>query len=942
MMKKIYTSKSVLALAAIGLVSLLLSGCAETENVFFRKPIMLSAGSDYNEVEIATRGAFNIQGPNFDKNEKISAYIIDSNGEYIGNPTTYTTREAENHVNDLDPDVQPYFPVEDGVTVNIYALYPQKVKLTDTEFAVLDNQTHDQHYKESDLMHASLTDLTNTSEKLRLHFTHKMTKVIISTTAAQGITIKNFRLPFIDKKAEFDPRTGKVIKLSGQQGAIEIDSVAGAVVFPEQTITGTFLEVVTTDGKVSTFGLNGKKFEAGRVYTLNVAVDEGNYGKTINIQDWPDEVGTVTMASYNSPGLAVETVDSIEYRPTPAIKPEPEVTYSGNKLTKDKDYTLQYFGNEKVGTATILVAGMGNYAGLAVATSFKIYQAPGKVDIKEDTIEKEYAVNGEVKYTIEIVGDGTRKYESSDESVATIDDKGVVTMQGVGETTIKVTMLGDKNYTSDSDSFVLKVEGKDIENSDIIEVTIDPIEYYYDGTERKPTVTMTEKKDMNKEIVDAKYYTVEYSDNIHKGTGKVLVTGKDKYAGKVEKTFTIKQATTEIDIPTTDVAMKINSTYNGRRATVRHNSNTVSYQTSNPNFGTVVYSCDSDDGKVTVNENGLVTNTFSTDITTDKEVTIKIKVATNEYEDWEEKETSYKIVIPYTRNYAFNGTYNNDGAAAVGTTQSFTAPASGRYLLKVWGARGADTTQDGVTYYGGKGAYIAGTVYLEGNTTLYIYVGGQGLTATSATGSGKKNIGGWNGGGSIVWASASGTFQTTEPMCGGGGATDISLNNGNWDSNSHLYSRIIVAGGGGGALYYARESSTSAGLGAGPGGNGGAFNGGDGVGTDKGYGGKINAGGAAGRMTASAGTFGKGGGYWNIGEGAGMGGGGWYGGGSAGHDGNNGSGGGGSSYIWNAANKDYYPGTKPDVKYYVTEIEKMAGGNEDANGKAEISCYGSE
>ena len=53
------------------------------------------------------------------------------------------------------------------------------------------------------------------------------------------------------------------------------------------------------------------------------------------------------------------------------IKPEPTITYGPVTLEKGKDYTLSYDNNVNVGTATVTVAFMGNYAGNA-STTFEI------------------------------------------------------------------------------------------------------------------------------------------------------------------------------------------------------------------------------------------------------------------------------------------------------------------------------------------------------------------------------------------------------------------------------------------------------------------------------------------------------------------------------------------------------------------------------------------
>lgn len=103
-----------------------------------------------------------------------------------------------------------------------------------------------------------------------------------------------------------------------------------------------------------------------------------------------------------------------------------------------------------------------------------------------------------------------------------------------------------------------------------------------------------------------------------------------------------------------------------------------------------------------------------------------------------------------------------------------TEPDEGyQYQFELWGASGAGAS-------GGKGAYLM--AYSDQpyptNRKLYIYVGGQGYDGN----------GGWNGG-----------ANSTGGGYGGGGATDISAEGGAWDSEAHLWSRIMIAAGGGGA-----------------------------------------------------------------------------------------------------------------------------------------------
>ena len=105
--------------------------------------------------------------------------------------------------------------------------------------------------------------------------------------------------------------------------------------------------------------------------------------------------------------------------------------------------------------------------------------------------------------------------------------------------------------------------------------------------------------------------------------------------------------------------------------------------------------------------------------------------------------------------------------------------------MECWGAQGGfgssyESSRDCIA---GNGAYTRGSLNLEVNTTLYIYVGQQGVATTYS--------GAWNGGGYKGGESRDGS---------GGGATDIRLAyNPSWNAFASLKTRIMVAAGGGGA-----------------------------------------------------------------------------------------------------------------------------------------------
>ena len=99
----------------------------------------------------------------------------------------------------------------------------------------------------------------------------------------------------------------------------------------------------------------------------------------------------------------------------------------------------------------------------------------------------------------------------------------------------------------------------------------------------------------------------------------------------------------------------------------------------------------------------------------------------------------------------------------------------GKYFVELYGASGGGVD-------GGCGGYSYGVLPIYSNTILYFYVGGQGITDSTAQNTCIK--GGFNGGGEAC---------SQKSQSSGGGGTDIRTT-----KNDNYEDRIIVAGGGGG------------------------------------------------------------------------------------------------------------------------------------------------
>ena len=212
--------------------------------------------------------------------------------------------------------------------------------------------------------------------------------------------------------------------------------------------------------------------------------------------------------------------------------------------------------------------------------------------------------------------------------------------------------------------------------------------------------------------------------------------------------------------------------------------------------------------------------------------------------------------------------------AYTSSEQTFTAPSSGYYKLEAWGAQGGSYNS---SYYGGYGGYSTGTVFLNKNEQLKIYVGG---TATSP-------IGGYNGGGK---------GSSYVGISGGGGATHIARVSGLLSTLSSKKDKILIVAGGGGGSFY--EGGTGA-----IGGSAGGYLGNNGLYHNRGipYGGSQVSGGTNTDSSSISGSFGQGGTGPDFSAGGGAG---FYGGAAGGTDrseqGDYGTGAGGSGYIGNS------------------------------------------
>jgi hypothetical protein len=230
----------------------------------------------------------------------------------------------------------------------------------------------------------------------------------------------------------------------------------------------------------------------------------------------------------------------IEYTPAPGqitagwIQDIPVQTYTGDflkpavvvkdgslTLAQDIHYTCTWLNNVNAGTATVTVAGLGNYTGTA-SKNFTISPKPVAGDWIEALSAQTYT--GQSIQPVVTVRDGS--------SILTAGiHYSVAWMNNINAGTATVTVTGVGNYSGAAYKY-FTISPKPVAG-DWIEAL--PAQTYT-GISIEPAVTV---RDGNSILTAGIHYSVAWMNNINTGTATVTVTGTGNYSGAAYKNFTI-------------------------------------------------------------------------------------------------------------------------------------------------------------------------------------------------------------------------------------------------------------------------------------------------------------------------------------------------------------------------------------------------------------------
>ncbi len=300
---------------------LLLTGCTAEDQS--------AAGAGMTPVSLTVsqsgmRAGTAVQSTQFDANQSFYVYFptnVTVGSATTASNTTYTTTNASGATT---PTTQPYFNAG-ATSAAVHAYYPSTVTNSTTSFSVLNDQTGDGNYKNSDLMYATIASLPKSGATVtgNLTFSHRMSKIIANVTAGTGVSvIKKVRI--IGGKRTIAISTPLTCTLStaagGLSGAVSdteggcvkmyenatgANNVQCAALLPPQTINGAFLKVETDQGSV-TYNLASKALASANSYTFNITVNAAAIGTTVAITGWTDNGNaTVSPTKTNAPDGAV-------------------------------------------------------------------------------------------------------------------------------------------------------------------------------------------------------------------------------------------------------------------------------------------------------------------------------------------------------------------------------------------------------------------------------------------------------------------------------------------------------------------------------------------------------------------------------------------------------------------------------------------------------------
>lgn len=272
-------------------------------------------------------------------------------------------------------------------------------------------------------------------------------------------------------------------------------------------------------------------------YTLTYINNKEIGEASIVIKGIGNYTGTVTK-NFNIIAPAVTEKTKID---TLSISPIQNQTFLGFKITPDvtitdknytlkngTDYSLTYYNNINVGTASIDIKGIGNYTGTKKIT-FRITAKDISYATISDVQSYEYT-GSEIKPPVNITDGSSKLVENKDYTVSYSNNI------SAGTATIQIDGIG--NYSGAIIKTFNIIENEEVDTTkDISTLNISEItDKIYTGKVITPELKIFDDSTL---LVKGTDYTLSYYNNLDIGTATLQIKGIGNYSGTVTKTFNI-------------------------------------------------------------------------------------------------------------------------------------------------------------------------------------------------------------------------------------------------------------------------------------------------------------------------------------------------------------------------------------------------------------------
>lgn len=299
---------------------------------------------------------------------------------------------------------------------------------------------------------------------------------------------------------------------------------------------------------------NGKTLAVNKDFTVHYEENTPDSFKTpgkyrIILTGRGNYTGSITVIETITDAKSDQLIEKMKFSAVKAqsytgkeICPEITVTDKKTVLKEGTDYEVEYRNNVAVGTATMVLRGLGDYKGekrisfKINGTSMKKVQVSGLTDLTYETGKTIYEQDG-LQLTFK---------KSKTEIITLPEDAYTVHYTNnskAGNATVTFTGIPEKGYTGTIKKVFRILAGENLSNA---EITCEAEVPYCKGG-AKPKVTVVVK---DKVLVENMDYVVSYKNNtkLHDGKAKnvptVTIQGKGNYMGQATRTFAITEKAT--------------------------------------------------------------------------------------------------------------------------------------------------------------------------------------------------------------------------------------------------------------------------------------------------------------------------------------------------------------------------------------------------------------